>query len=161
MGISGSKKLISTTLALIFVASAGFAACAEDTLRLRGDFGEAQFSVSVADTNAERAQGLMFVEEMSLMQGMLFVYDRPQRVSFWMRNTLIPLDMVFIDESGVVRNIHTMAQPLDETSIFGGNSIQFVLEINGGMADRLGLEAGDQIQHPSVGANSIWQCPTN
>ena len=92
----------------------------------------------------------MFVEEMPLSEGMLFVYDSPRPVAFWMRNTLIPLDMVFIGADGTVRNIHENAQPLDETSIFGGDDIQFVLEINGGLSARLGLEPGTVVQHPSI-----------
>jgi uncharacterized membrane protein (UPF0127 family) len=92
------------------------------------------------------------------MQGMLFVYDRPQSVSFWMRNTLISLDMVFIDADGVVQSIHENAVPLDETPIFGGEDIQFVLEINGGMAARLGLSAGDVMQHPAFSPTPIWPC---
>jgi len=78
-----------------------------------------------------------------------------------MRNTLIPLDMIFADETGVVRNIHVNAQPLDETPIFGGTDIQFVLEINGGMSERLGLNVGDQMQHPLFGEAAIWPCATN
>lgn len=145
----------------VLTASGAQAACSEDAVSLRGDFGQAQFSVEVADDPAERAQGLMFVEQMGTMEGMLFVYDTPQSVSFWMRNTLIPLDMVFVDENGVVRSIHSMAQPLDETPIFGGEGIQFVLEINGGMAERLGLSVGDEMQHPSFGADADWACPLN
>jgi len=128
---------------------------------LRDEDQSVQFTVDVADSNEERASGLMFVEKMAATQGMLFVYDRPQSVSFWMRNTLIPLDMVFVDETGVVRNIHSMAQPLDETPIFGGEDIQYVLEINGGMAEMLTLEVGDQMQHPSLGADAVWPCIIN
>jgi len=128
---------------------------------MRGGFGEAEFNVAVADSIAERSRGLMFVESMGTMEGMLFVYRVPQSVSFWMRNTLIPLDMIFVDKDGVVRNIHSMAQPLDETPIYGGEGIKFVLEINGGMAERLGLAVGDQMQHPQFGADAIWPCDVN
>ncbi|MDC0115929.1 DUF192 domain-containing protein [Octadecabacter sp.] len=143
------------------MASAAQADCAVDAVSVRGDFGTARFTVDVADTNAERAKGLMFVEQMAALEGMLFVYDRPQSVSFWMRNTLIPLDMVFVGPDGVIHNIHAMAQPHDETGIFGGDQIQYVLEINGGMAARLGLEAGDQMQHPSFSDTSVWPCDAN
>ncbi|MDB2368974.1 DUF192 domain-containing protein [Octadecabacter sp.] len=165
MGQRGYALLIKTAVttgALIAgLTSPAQAACTENTVSVRGDFGAAQFTIDVADDFAERAQGLMFVEEMATFQGMLFVYDHPQSVSFWMRNTLIPLDMVFIGADGVIRNIHAMAQPLDETGIFGGDHIQYVLEINGGMAERLGLEAGDQMQHPSFGDTAVWPCETN
>lgn len=150
-------------LSAAFILTFGFvgtvqAQCAPDTVSVRGDFGSAQFTVEVADDNAERGRGLMFVEQMASMEGMLFVYERPQSVSFWMRNTLIPLDMIFVNASGEIQNIHENAIPLDETSIYGGEEIQFVLEINGGMAGRLGLEAGNQMQHPAFGDAGIWPC---
>lgn len=158
MGKCGSTAFIGATFATLGFAGASFAACSQDTVSVRGDFGSAQFTVAVADTIAERSLGLMFVEQMATMQGMLFVYERPQSVSFWMRNTLIPLDLVFVDETGVIRNMSAMAQPLDETPIFGGSDIQFVLEINGGLADRLGLDIGDEMQHISFGADAVWPC---
>lgn len=92
----------------------------------------------------------MFVEEMATSAGMLFVYDAPQPVSFWMRNTLIPLDMVFIRRDGSVARVHENARPLDETSIFGGDDIQFVLEVNGGLTRRLGIGPGAVAQHPAI-----------
>ena len=162
-------KRTSAFLKGIFIVGAGLAAslsasvvhaqCSEDTVSVRGEFGTARFTVAVADDHAERAQGLMFVEQMATMEGMLFVYDRPQSVSFWMRNTLIPLDMVFVGADGVIDNIHAMAQPLDETGIFGGDEIQYVLEINGGMAERLGLEPGGEMQHISFDQDTAWPCP--
>ncbi len=161
MGKRDSAGRIIAVVAAVTFAGAANAGCSIDTLTLRDDAGTVQFTVDVADSNEERARGLMFVEEMATMQGMLFVYERPQRVSFWMRNTLIPLDMVFVDDAGVVKNIHPMAQPLDETPIFGGDNIQFVLEINGGLAAMLGLEVGDQMQHPSFGSNAVWPCEIN
>lgn len=89
---------------------------------------------------------------------MLFVYERPQFVSFWMRNTLIPLDMIFMDETGSVRRVHENAVPLDERSIPGGPDIQYVLEINGGLARQLGVGVGSVLRHPSIGANAAWPC---
>lgn len=161
MGKCRFTGITAATLVGIALSSTAFAGCSSDTLSVRGAFGSVQFSIDVADSPDERSQGLMFVEEMATTQGMLFVYDRPQSVSFWMRNTLIPLDMVFVDETGVIRNIHAMAQPLDETAIFGGTGIQYVLEINGGLAARLGLQAGDQMQYISFGGDAIWPCEIN
>ena len=125
-----SKSFMLAGLGLLLAGQAA-AQCVDDAVSLRGDFGSARFDVAVADTNAERAQGLMFVEQMDSMEGMLFVYARPQQVSFWMRNTLIPLDMIFVGEDGVVDHINANAVHLDETHIFGGTDIQYVLEING------------------------------
>ncbi len=95
---------------------------------------------------------------MARSSGMLFVYERPQPVSFWMRNTLIPLDMIFMDETGTVRHVHENAIPLDETGIPGGPDIQFVLEINGGLAGRLGIAEGSELRHPSIGPDAAWTC---
>lgn len=130
-----------------------------DRLDLRGDFGQAAFNIEIADDDSERSRGLMFRESLSASAGMLFVYDTPQRAVFWMRNTLIPLDMIFADETGTVTFIHENAVPLDETPIDGGNGVKFVLEINGGLSSRLGLEVGNQIRHPSIDqTKAVWPC---
>jgi uncharacterized membrane protein (UPF0127 family) len=89
---------------------------------------------------------------------MLFVYDAPQPVSFWMRNTLIPLDMIFADARGVVQRVHRGAVPLDETPIPGGDAIQYVLEVNAGVAERFGIEAGSEMRHPAIGPGAAWPC---
>ncbi|MBT8412611.1 MAG: DUF192 domain-containing protein [Octadecabacter sp.] len=157
----GKRVVSAVMLCAVGWAGAVAAACSDDTLSVRGTFGSAQFDVILAETPQEQARGLMFVESMPTMQGMLFVYDRPRVVSFWMRNTLIPLDMIFIDGEGVVQNIHDMAQPLDETSISSVAPVQYVLEINGGLADRLGLAVGDEIQHPLLTENAKWPCEAN
>ena len=97
-------------------------------------------------------------ESMARSAGMLFVYEHPQRVAFWMRNTLIPLDMIFLDETGTVRRVHENAIPLDETAIPGGDNIQYVLEINAGLASRFGIDEGTVLRHPSIGENAVWSC---
>ncbi|MDH5454180.1 MAG: DUF192 domain-containing protein, partial [Paracoccaceae bacterium] len=118
----------------VLAAPAAWAGCSETRADLRGDWGAARFTVEVADDAAERGRGLMHREQMAASAGMLFVYEHPQRVSFWMRNTLIPLDMIFMDQTGTVTRVHENAVPLDETGIRGGDGVQFVLEINGGLA---------------------------
>lgn len=133
--------------------------CAEGQLNLRGDWGQAQFSVEIADDAGERAQGLMFRENMAPMDGMLFVYESPQSVAFWMKNTLIPLDMIFVDPTGTVTAIHENAIPGDTTAIPGGDGVLFVLEVNGGLVSTLGVTIGSQIQHPAIGEkNAVWPC---
>lgn len=154
----GKRGLTSYLCGTVLMAGTAMADCDAGTLALRGDFGEVRFSVDVADDASERAQGLMFVEEMGTFEGMLFVFEAPQTASFWMRNTLIPLDMVFIGADGVVDHIHENAVPLDETPIFGGDDIQYVLEVNGGLSARLGLSVGDEVQHPSVAGDVLWPC---
>ena len=103
-------------------------------LDLRDSDSALRFSVEVADDAGERAEGLMFREAMPKFSGMLFVYESAQPVAFWMRNTLIPLDMLFFDGSGRLERIKVNATPHDETPVPGGNDIRYVLEINGGLA---------------------------
>lgn len=134
-------------------------ACSPGSVLLRGDWGQARFSVDLAETAQDRARGLMFVESMPSSHGMLFVYPRPGRVSFWMKNTLIPLDMIFLDATGTVRSIHHNAIPGDLTPIPGGEGILAVLEINGGLARSLGLTVGSQMRHPAFAADlAAWPC---
>ncbi|MEM1151484.1 MAG: DUF192 domain-containing protein [Pseudomonadota bacterium] len=137
----------------------GVSACSENTVTLRTGDALSRFTVEVADDAVEQAQGLMFREELALGAGMLFVFDRPRATSFWMRNTLIPLDMIFIGADGVVDKVHANAVPLDETPIPGGDAIQFVLEINGGLAARLGIAEGTEVQHPAIAqASAAFPC---
>ncbi|MEL7025906.1 MAG: DUF192 domain-containing protein [Pseudomonadota bacterium] len=152
-------KALTASVALYFAAGAAFASCADDQVELRGEFGSARFTVEVADDGPERSQGLMNRASMPMSAGMLFVYPAPQRATFWMRNTLIPLDMIFADETGVVTHIHQNAVPLDETTIDGGTGVQFVLEINGGLAGPMGLEPGVELRHPLIDqADAAWKC---
>lgn len=153
------KKFTAAAVLLCVVGTGAFAeTCSEDVVKVVGDFGQANFSVELADDDQERAQGLMFVESMPTLSGMLFVYDGPLRATFWMRNTLIPLDMLFISPAGVVTRIHENAIPLDETPIDGGEGVLAVLEINGGLSERLGITEGAMIQHPAFGADSVLPC---
>ncbi len=164
MGIDnhlGQGSRYGLIAALWFAAGAVAAGeCRMDQVEITGDFGKARFTVEVADDDAERAQGLMHRESMALSAGMLFVYDHPQLLSFWMRNTLIELDMLFLDGFGVARHIHHRAQPLDETPIPGGEEpLLGVLEINGGLARRIGIEEGAVVRHPAfISQADPWQC---
>lgn len=133
-------------------------ACAPDRIDLRGSFGTASFQIEVADTPQTRATGLMFRTEMPEDAGMLFVYDAPSAVSFWMKNTLIPLDMIFADARGVVRRVHSNAIPGDLRPIPGGQDILVVLEINGGLAKDIGIGPDTLLRHPSLGAAAFWPC---
>lgn len=156
--LTGLKALVIGA-AQVFVAGQAHAACAPEMLDLRGPGGVARFHVEIADTSAERNRGLMFRESMASSAGMLFVYDQPQEVAFWMKNTLIPLDMIFADATGQVRHVHANAVPGDLTAIPGGADIQFVLEINGGMSKRLGIAEGAEIRHPAIDAEkAVWPC---
>jgi uncharacterized membrane protein (UPF0127 family) len=141
-------------LALI-LAALPFAAAAQDCapghVEVEGGFGAARFSVEVADDPEERARGLMFVERLGPMEGMLFVYEREaDGISFWMKNTLIPLDMIFADGEGTVVSVHAEAVPGDLTPIPAGAPARFVLEVPGGRAAALGIAPGDALRHPAI-----------
>lgn len=143
----------------LFAGAAVADECRNDSVALKGAWGMARFTVEIADDPAEQAQGLMHRTSMPMGAGMYFVYQRPRPASFWMRNTLIPLDMLFIDAQGVVKHIHHNAVPLDETPIPGGEGILAVLEINGGLAARLGIETGSFVRHPAhAGHAPVWPC---
>ena len=136
------------------------AACAPGTVELRSTGGQVmRFTVELADDEGERSQGLMNRAKMATSAGMLFVYDKPQHVHFWMKNTLISLDMVFADAAGQVLLVHANARPLDQTSIDGGGGVTYVLEINGGLAARLGLTKGAVLRSDVIDqTNAIWPC---
>jgi len=165
MGNGGQTfRLMLVLLWVMFLWSICFAAvaqaqCSNDQITLRGDWGQARFSIEVADNAESRARGLMYRESLPTMAGMLFVYPAPKPVGFWMKNTLIPLDMLFIDPTGTVTSLHHMAIPHDERPIFGGDDTLAVLEINGGLARRMGITAGTQVQHPGLPQDSAaWGC---
>lgn len=155
---AGRRRLIVATLALWAVPQIALAQCSDDVVHLRGDWGSARFSVEVADDSAERARGLMYVEHLPAGHGMLFIYPAPHRAGFWMKNTLIPLDMIFVDGGGTVTHVHENAIPHDATVIDGGEGVVAVLELNGGMAARIGIGVGDQLRHPAFGDAGVWPC---
>ncbi|SFK58618.1 DUF192 domain-containing protein [Shimia haliotis] len=149
----------ASVAASLGAATSVWAGCAPGALEVRGNWGQARFTVEVADTDEERARGLMHRESMPMSAGMLFIYERPERASFWMRNTLIPLDILFADHTGVVRHIHPEAVPLDETPIPGGDGIKYVLEINGGLAEAMGISVGSELRHGEMQQESAkWRC---
>ena len=156
MGSFGSQLIF---LAFTLTGSAAHAACAPDTVELRGPAGVQRFSVEIADTEAERSMGLMFREKMPASAGMLFVYDQPKHAYFWMKNTVLPLDMVFADATGLVTAVHNNAVPLDETPIDGGPDVAVVLEINAGLAKRMGIVPGSVLRSAALDqAVAGWRC---
>lgn len=156
----GSGRPGLVILALALWPGLAAAACAPDAVELRTPGGNlARFSVEVADDPEEAARGLMFREKMATSAGMLFVFPAPKHASFWMKNTLIPLDMIFVDQAGVVTRVHPQAIPHDETPIDGGPGVAFVLEINGGLAARMGIAEGTVLRHPAVDqSGAAWRC---
>jgi hypothetical protein len=140
-------------LASAVLISLPLAACSDETrLVVQSESGDHAFTVEVVDTPETRAQGLMYRQELADDAGMLFDFREERPVSFWMRNTFIPLDMLFIEADGTIRNIHANARPHDTTSIPSDGPVQFVLEIPGGRSEELGIAAGDMVEHPRITA---------
>jgi uncharacterized membrane protein (UPF0127 family) len=106
--------------------------------------------VEIADDDAERSKGLMFRQSMASDHGMLFDFGTEREASFWMRNTFIPLDMIFIAADGTVRTVHANARPQDPTPIPSNAPVRFVLELVGGEAAAIGLSPGDTLEHDRV-----------
>ncbi len=120
----------------------------ETTLAIINSLGERVIvRVEVADTNEERARGLMERTELAEDAGMLFVLDRPQSPGFWMRNTLIPLTVAYISADGRIVDIQDM-QPLDETSHPSAEPAKYALEVNQGFFAERGIEVGDMVEIP-------------
>lgn len=164
MGYGGAKR--GVMLAALTLAVAGLAApvwakaeCDAGRLSVRWDGGQETFAVEIADDAQERAQGLMFRKTLDIGAGMLFVYDSPHQVAFWMKNTLVPLDMIFADMTGRVTRVHANAVPGDLTPIDGGDGVAFVLEINAGLAEKLGITPGAEFRHPAIPQDqAVWPC---
>ena len=108
------------------------------------------FEVWLADSPQRQAQGLMFVRALPDLRGMLFVHESPKPISMWMKNTYIPLDMVFIDGHGRIQQIVEHATPHSLDIIRSNEPALAVLEIAGGEAKRLGLRAGQRVTHPAL-----------
>lgn len=136
--------------AALLLLSVATACSADNRLVLHTAKGDFPFTVEIADTEATRAKGLMFRTSLAPDAGMLFDYHREQETAFWMQNTMIPLDMIFISADGVVKTIHVNARPMDTTSIPSRVPVQFVLEIPGGRSVEIGLAVGDRVDHPRI-----------
>ncbi len=108
------------------------------------------FNVEIADTPEKQADGLMFRQELGLGSGMLFVFKKEAVRGFWMQNTYIPLDLIFAARGGEIVHIHKSARPGSLDTISSVHPAQVVLEVNAGTADRLHIEVGDKLSHPSV-----------
>ena len=138
-------------LLLVFAVASGAAALETfetSELSIVTRKGEATFRVEIAKTPTQQAQGLMYRRSLPADAGMLFVYDRPQPVAFWMKNTFIPLDMLFIAPDGRIANIKQRTVPHSLTPVRSRGKVIAVLELNGGTSARLGIAPGDTVRHP-------------
>lgn len=156
----GAALAVLTGTGLI-AAGAGRAAEAEpaakaatERLDLVTGNGIVTLDVEIADTPAKQALGLMYRTELAEKHGMLFLHDPPRESTMWMRNTYIPLDMVFIRADGTVHRIAAMTEPHSEAIIASNGPVAAVLEIAGGSAARLGLKPGDKVRHRHFGTSA-------
>lgn len=159
-GLRALVRALSVCAGLFASGTAAMAACTLDKVSIKTPGGTHSFDIRLAVSPEERAQGLMFVESMPADAGMLFVFENERALGFWMKNTLIPLDMIFITSRGTIRKVHENAIPHDLTTIRSGGPALAVLEINGGVARQLGIAKGALVRHPSLPqATAAWPCP--
>lgn len=149
-----ARRVARFVVVLVLVLSSFAVANAQqfDTLKIVTAQGRNHtFHIEVAKSDRERMQGLMYRQSMPADQGMIFDYKTPQHVSMWMKNTYIPLDMLFIRADGVIARIATNTEPLSTRTISSGEPVLAVLELNGGATARLGIHAGDRVEHSLFG----------
>jgi uncharacterized membrane protein (UPF0127 family) len=146
-----SKKYLPLLLVLLF--NAWFAACSPQKLKTtvlsieRENAQAVDITVEIARTDEERAKGLMFRKQLPEGEGMLFVFDRDQQLSFWMKNTVIPLSIAFISSDGHIVEIKDM-QPNDLSSVKSSRSVRYALEVPQGWFNRVNVKAGDAVKIP-------------
>jgi uncharacterized membrane protein (UPF0127 family) len=147
------SRLAVVFAAFLLCASAALPQTAErETLVIESANGTHEFQVEIADDPQERARGLMYRREMADADGMLFDFGSDERASFWMRNTYISLDMLFVEADGTIESIAKRTTPLSEKSVRSKGQVRFVLEINGGLCDDLGIAPGDMVTGPAIEA---------
>jgi uncharacterized membrane protein (UPF0127 family) len=146
----GSRLWAALSLVVVVALAFGGPASSDglEALQIVTATGTHDFEVEIARDEASRARGLMDRRFMPADHGMLFEFDREAHEAFWMKNTYIPLDMIFISRAGFVTNIAANAEPLSERAIPSGPPCVAVLELNGGMAAKIGLRVGDKVRHP-------------
>src|SRR5262245_14599077 len=154
-GREHGSACIGALLVLILLVTCLFSGHAEamrrENMKLHTTKGVKVVSVEITETQDEKMKGLMFRSSLSDDQGMIFAYDPPREITMWMRNTYIPLDMVFIRPDGIIHRIEAWTRPLSEEIIASKGDVAACLELAGGAAERMGLKAGDRVEHPMFG----------
>lgn len=146
-------SLVAFIIFGLFAAAVPAKEAAQQTLEIATKTGVHVFAVEIADNDADRAKGLMYRKELPEGRGMLFDFHREQEVSFWMQNTYIPLDMVFIRGDGRILRIAENTEPLSTRLIPSGGPVRAVLEVIGGTARKLGIAPGDRVALPIFNAH--------
>src|ERR1700751_2014579 len=152
-----TRRALCTGLAATVAVLSRFSVAAElqqfptSELTIISATGRHRFKVEVAQTPEQMEQGLMFRRSLAPAPGMLLHYKKHTAATMWMRNTLIPLDMLFVDAKGRIVNIQQRAIPQSDDLIAAAALVRAVIELNGGTAGRLGIVPGDQVVHPIFG----------
>ncbi|PPD45358.1 MAG: hypothetical protein CTY15_04605 [Methylocystis sp.] len=145
-----ASATLATVIAFLLVfPAAALRAEALQKLQFVTTTGPHDFVVELADTPDERAKGLMYRRAMPADHGMLFDFHQVMPVMMWMKNTYIPLDMVFVSREGYVTSVATDARPMSEEIISSGQPAYAVIELNAGVARKIGLAPGDEVRHPA------------
>jgi len=147
-----SPRMALIVFAILLAASGGAGAADVQSLEIVSKSGVHVFSVEMATTEQERETGLMYRKELAEGRGMLFDFSPQQQVSMWMKNTFIPLDMIFIRADGRILRIAENTEPQSEKIISSGGLTKGVLEVIGGTARKYGIEPGDKVAHPLFGS---------
>jgi uncharacterized protein len=150
-GALAGAGMLLLCVAVTVAASAATSAGPKEPLTIVSASGRHVFQVEIADDDAERARGLMNRFELAPDAGMLFDFGKAQPVYMWMKNTYIPLDMVFIRADGVIQQIAANTVPLSLAIVSSDTPVRFVLEIAGGTAAKLRIKRGDKVEHPLMG----------
>ncbi len=157
-----NKRLLFLSVATLALGIVVSAFSCKGNEALRPHFGQTELSVvrkdgtrvlfktEIAETREEQAYGLMFVRSLPENRAMIFPMRPPRMVSFWMKNTYIPLDMLFVRPNGEILQIEANVKPLDETLVHSRDPVAAVVELRGGMAEKLGLKIGDRIESSAL-----------
>jgi uncharacterized protein len=142
------RAAVAAVLILALFAFRPAVAADEQTLEIVTRSGVHSFTVELAATDEARSKGLMYRRELPEGRGMLFDFKQDQNAAMWMKNTYIPLDMIFIRADGRIQRIAENTQPQSEKIITAGAPVRAVLEVIGGTVRKLGIRAGDRVAHP-------------
>ncbi len=143
-----AARTAAALLALIALFSVPATALPRSDLLVETASSQFRFEVEIADDPSERAEGLMYRETMADNAGMLFLYPAPQQVQFWMKNTPMSLDILFVRADGTIARIAERTTPFSQDMIASGEEVSAVLEVKAGMMHQLGVRVGDRLKHP-------------
>jgi len=141
-------RWIPFVLVALLIGAVPARSAGTQTLEIASKTGVHVFSVEIAENDADRARGLMFRKSLPEGTGMLFDFKQEEPVNFWMENTYIPLDMIFIQADGRILRIAENTTPLSKKLVPSGGPVLAVLEVIGGTARKLGIAPGDRVAHP-------------